>query len=287
MRQTLAALLVALGLLVTATSPEAEAKGVFSRIIITGPDLDAPIMVEQPLALALLSLGTLEDMRDEGAVETPPDAAEIGYDLERQWDTPGGDYSASDRVRYHPNADGGRGYIYIVKMMTGESIYDQRWFPVTPEGEAALRAVLAGETVECPVTPARDDVEALPAGQPVIGGDSIWFAALDVTAPDPTAPKAPNAAGSIFVHESVQGSFVMGSRWLEGQGFAEFIRPDWSERITGGKWVDHLIADEIAPDATGYACYDWEAYFPHPGCYMLYAYADYQGIQVYIEVKAD
>ena len=216
MKRKIALLLVGLvtALLMAVTFLPAAAKGPFSRVIITSSQLEQPITVSDPLALSFLSLGVLEDFQSSGALEMPADAAQIGYDLERQWTIGDNQLQTFDRVSYHPNRNSGRGYIHIVRTEVGTSNYDGKWFQATPEGEAALRAVIAGETVTCPVTRADDaDVQTL------LGTDPMWFTPPIVKPEIDTTEsgQSPNVSGSILLSNTnkVNGDLVIGASLLQ------------------------------------------------------------------------
>lgn len=137
----LAGLCLVIGWLALA-APAALAKGPAQRIIITGPGLQSALVVTHEPTLYLLSMGTLENFVF-GPIDEPSNLGEW-YELERQFDAGGQTYRTFDRVRYYPDSDGGRGYVFYVGIENGSSEYDGRWFYANPEGEAAMRRALAG-----------------------------------------------------------------------------------------------------------------------------------------------
>ena len=138
--------LVLLGLIILILVQPTEAKGPFTQVIISGPQLDQPITVTNPLALWFLSFGTFEDFRQAGTFQAPADASEIGYDLERQWKDVAGRNFTFDTVSYHPNVNPlARGYIHMSVVGYGTTNTNNKWFHVTAIGEIALRAVVLGE----------------------------------------------------------------------------------------------------------------------------------------------
>jgi hypothetical protein len=264
-------------LLMIAALP-AAAKGRFTRVIITGEALEQSITVTDPLTLNFLSLGILEDLRPAGSVEAPVDAAEVGYELERQWEDGNGETQTFDHVRYHPNTDTAElGYVYVADTLVGTPNFEGKWYPTTPEGDAAIRAVLAGEPVTCPVTPTDDS-----SGQPLYDGDVIRLLPLKfdgfgaeaaATSGDPTA----NVAGTVLLDEAVRGSFWMDIIWLQG-GSETPIRFDGET-----DWQDNLELDRIDANEGDETIYEWEALLAEPGCYWVYTWAGDEALTVYVE----
>jgi hypothetical protein len=273
-------------------APPAAAKGPFARIFITGGNLAQPIVVQDDhLALAFLSLSMLENMQDGGTTQRPADAQTNSYLLERQW-MEDDQYQTFDRVSYFPSFSGGPGYIHILETLIGTANYDGLWFHTTLAGETALKEVLAGETVTCPVTASEARPEITGSDQPLIGSGSIWLTSPDgLTAPPdaettPASSDVPNAHGTLFVGPDIPSGFVLGATWLQGDANSYFLTQDWSAPHPQGHWVDGLLANKTLPAVNGYARYTWDGYFPNPGCYMLYVYADNTSAQVFVEVKA-
>ena len=253
----------------------AAAKGTFNRVIITSQQLDQPIVLDDPLPLAFLSLGVLEDFESGGPFTPPAGAAKIGYDMERQW-IRDGDYVTFDRVSYHPSIGGERGYIHMVSVEGGSASYEGQWLRATPVGEATLRAVLAGEPVECPVTPADDSTE-----QALIGKSPMWFTPPEIGAMPADGERSPNVTGSVVLGRAVRSNFGMSAVRLQ-DATAVMMRLPGTTR-----WLDHLDVSRVPASSDGTTRYEWEAIFPEPGCYALSAYAEYYGVQIYVEVKGD
>ncbi|MCZ7544878.1 MAG: hypothetical protein M5R40_15750 [Anaerolineae bacterium] len=97
----------------------ASAKGTADRILVTGPGIDGALAVTDRAITSLLSVGALEDFM-AGAVEPPADLSG-GYALQRQFAAGTGAYQTFDRVAYHPDPEGGRGYIYYEGIENGWS----------------------------------------------------------------------------------------------------------------------------------------------------------------------
>jgi len=163
----------------------------------------------------------------------------------------------------------------------GISNYESKWFQATPEGEAALHAVIAGETVTCPVTRADDA-----GSESLLGTAPMWFTPPVVnTEPDTTgSEQSPNVSGSILLSNtnSVNGDLVIGASLLQDSSNV-MIRLAGADQPR--RWLDHLDIAHIAYDADGFAHYDWEAVFAQPGCYVLYAYMPYHETKVYLEME--
>lgn len=285
MKSKPAALLLALLIAVLLAAMPAAAKGQFTRVIVSGGTLDEPITVTDPMALWFLSLGRFERMQANGSSDVPADAAEVGYDLERQWEDGNGETQAFDFVRYHPNVDADEsGYVYIVDTKIGQASYDEKWFPTTPEGDAAIRAVLAGETIACPVTPVDDS-----SGQPLYAGESIrllplkfyGFRASDGAAAAADSENERNVAGTVLLDETVRGNFWMDITWLQGVDFAPI-------RLAGATdWRDNLEFERIEPIRNAATIYEWESFLPEPGCYSVYVWAGSKALTIYVEMDED
>lgn len=122
------------------------AKGAAERIVITGPTLGEEIIVDDAEMTRLLSMGQVEAF-GEGEIPEPENLGEEWYELARQYEPTPGQFQTFDRLQYHPNPDGGRGYIFYVGIVNGSSGYDNNWYYVTTAGEAAIRRVLSGQSV--------------------------------------------------------------------------------------------------------------------------------------------
>lgn len=271
--------------------PEASAKGPFQRVLISSPALDDEIVVDDPMTLWFLSMTGLVDLLSDPLAEVPEDAAEIGYELQRQYEHSAGVYQTFDRVRYHPSVDGGPGYVYMVGMDNGWYEYQDRWYTITPEGETTLQAVLAEEQVRCPVTGPTTDHQV--SDEPLIGSGSFW---LSITLPADESTiepvhstrdiEAANATGSLFVAPNITGDvtvnlYEVGTFSVENDVSAFARLADGSAR----PWQSTLLIQNRVPAGDDFARYDWEAYFPARGCYELIAWADNQQTRIYIDVE--
>jgi hypothetical protein len=75
--------------------------------------------------------------------EAPEGISGDGYLITRFYEISNGSYVAFDQVRYHPDPEGGRGYLFYVGIVNGSSEYDGKWFRSSEAGEAVLIDVLA------------------------------------------------------------------------------------------------------------------------------------------------
>lgn len=256
----------------------AAAKGQFSRVIITGDALDQPITVTDPFPLAFLSHGILENVRAGGTAQPPADAAEIGYDLERQSEQSDGTIQTFDRVRYHPNVDpSARGYVYMAGTEIGRSNFDGKWLPATAEGDATMRALIAGEPVTCPVTPTDDA-----SGQTLYGSDTIRLMPLKIDdLAEGATEVSPNVAGTILLDDSVSGGLWIEISWLQDASRIPIRFADAAE------WEDNLELEQIESSSGVETTYEWEAILAEPGCYSVYTSAGSSWLTVYVEVTKD
>ncbi len=124
-------------------------------VTITGPGLpQAGVDISNMEQAAPFSMAALEDF-DAGVIEQPAWAAEgSGYFLER--------YVMRGRVRqifdhavYYPHPGGLRGVVYYAGIHNGSSEYDGRWYYATPEGDRAMRALIAAHAGRAGGNPSR------------------------------------------------------------------------------------------------------------------------------------
>jgi hypothetical protein len=111
-------------LLALLTPITALAKGAFSFISITGPDLKEPIRISD---LALTEdFFTFADFYRDGT-ETPADPG-IGYEITRYY-VDGKRESAFDKLHYYPDT----GFVYYDGIVNGSSEYDKKWYTARPD----------------------------------------------------------------------------------------------------------------------------------------------------------
>jgi hypothetical protein len=110
------------------------------KVTISGPGLKGEVEVTDQEILAVLSLGAIEDF-EHGSIPAP-NVGE-GYQITRYF------YDASfdfGRLRYYPNSTGERGYIFFEDgpdLVGDHSRYNGKWFYATPQGDEAMRRLLA------------------------------------------------------------------------------------------------------------------------------------------------
>ncbi len=146
---------------------------------ISGPGLVGTIKITNPDQLAAFKLGTLEDF-DQGTLAEPPPVTGEGYQITRYFD--GGAFNFAS-LRYYPDPAGGAGYLFFEDGpdFTGDHTpFNGHWLRARPEGEAALRQVLAqlGAPLESPATSPVAFMSRLPVTlAAVLGGVLVfvWF----------------------------------------------------------------------------------------------------------------
>jgi hypothetical protein len=133
-------------LAVLAIAPDvALAKGRLEKVVIRGPGITRPVTLTDPYLLRALAMGGLEDM---GRItERPMPAPKVGkgFELARYVDDRLPGDAPVERAHYYPNPDGGPGYVFH-HSTTGAlraNWYDGQWFVATPNGDRAMRRVLA------------------------------------------------------------------------------------------------------------------------------------------------
>ncbi len=117
--------------------PAVVAKGIPTRVTITGPGLAAPVIETDPRVMPALGILGLMDASNP---VTLPDTLGPAFTLARD---------GFDRVRYYPGPGGSFGYVFYEGLVddggkiSGASEYDGKWYRATPAGDGTLRAVLA------------------------------------------------------------------------------------------------------------------------------------------------
>lgn len=119
----------------------AKGTGPDATVIITGGRLARPIIVRgpaaDPLGMGTLMLITCRDPHTCGSSMPLPHRGPA-YTLTR----PGWDH-----VRYYPSAQGMQGAIFYIGLLQPgtSSVYDGKWFPVSPAGDRALKRILVAQ----------------------------------------------------------------------------------------------------------------------------------------------
>ncbi len=203
----LAALMAYFALMVATPS---LAKGTSDLIVVSGPGIKGEMRITSPNLLRSLSFGALEQEFRAPLSFEPHLEPEDGYRLRRYFRQANGSYSEFDTVRYYPGVAGGRGLVLYVGIYNSRSSSDNHWYYASPEGDAAMRRVIAA----APFAPARAAFEAyeaqasrtIPVQQP-----QAQSAALPQPAPvEPekqpqTAPPAPVPLQPAAAHPAVDG----------------------------------------------------------------------------------
>lgn len=150
----------------------AKGKTTAERITITGPGMTTTITVTDLVTLQKLSLMSFEDF--DQPIEPPEDIGP-GYTIIRyfrdgenveQAEHPNAlldpaeevlfqreqGFRPIDKVRYHPDPDGGSGYIFYIQLNLNIIVpYEGNWYRATEMGDATIRDVLAENNVSLPV----------------------------------------------------------------------------------------------------------------------------------------
>ena len=116
---------VGLALLLTLlTSITALAKGGFSFISITGPELKEPIRISDRVFTE--GFFAFADFYRDGT-EAPADPG-MGYEITRYY-VVGSRESAFDKLHYYPET----GFVYYDGIVNGSSEYDKKWYTAKPD----------------------------------------------------------------------------------------------------------------------------------------------------------
>ena len=110
-------------LLALITSITALAKGAYSFISITGPDLKEPVRISDTALTE--DFFTFADFYRDGT-EAPADPG-IGYEITRYY-VDGKQESAFDKLHYYPDTS----FVYYDGMVNGSSEYDGKWYTANP-----------------------------------------------------------------------------------------------------------------------------------------------------------
>ena len=115
------------------TSITVLAKGGFSFISITSPDLKEPVRISDR-ALAE-DVFTFADFYRDGT-EAPADPG-IGYEITRYY-VNGNQESAFDKLHYYPDT----GFVYYDGIVNGSSEYDGKWYTAKPDIKTIFESAL-------------------------------------------------------------------------------------------------------------------------------------------------
>lgn len=124
-----------------------SAGGTFHKATIEGPGLSAPVTVrDEDMMLGFSHTWFNDYERQIPAPDLPMD--QIGYTITRY----AREHYAWDRVTYYPHPEGGQGIAFYDGMLNpmmgtqGQGL----WYAVRPEGDAAMREILAKQGVFLP-----------------------------------------------------------------------------------------------------------------------------------------
>jgi len=123
-------------LLALFTSITVLAKGSFSFISITGPDLKEAVRVSDP-ALTADFFTFAESFRDGTEVPAGPG---FGYEITRYF-VEGSRESAFDKLHYYPDT----GFVYYDGIVNGSSEYDGKWYTARPDLKTIFESALYTE----------------------------------------------------------------------------------------------------------------------------------------------
>ncbi len=114
------------------------AKGNFVKVTISGSQLTSEIDVTDPSLLNFFSFSYFPDARTE-----EPEVG-AGYVITRyDGQIKDGTFHAWDKLHYYPNSTGTGGYVFYDGLLDGSSEFDGKWYTTSPEGDVALRRMLA------------------------------------------------------------------------------------------------------------------------------------------------
>jgi hypothetical protein len=124
-------------LFILLTSITAFAKGGFSFITITGPNLKEEVRATDS-ALTEDFFAFADFVRDRTQAPTNPGT---GYEISRYY-IDGSREIAFDRLHYYPD----KGIVYYHGIVNGSSEYDAEWYTAKPEIKVEFEKVLSGGT---------------------------------------------------------------------------------------------------------------------------------------------
>jgi len=139
----------------------ALAKGPPSSATIRGPSLNGEVEITDSVIVSGFALAAFENF-EGGALDSPQ--LTQGYLITTYF----GKGRPFDHFTYYLDPQGALGYVFYNGIVNGSSEYDGKWYRVTPQGDRAIRRLLAQLGVLTPthlVRPtaggARSDVQAL------------------------------------------------------------------------------------------------------------------------------
>lgn len=122
------------------------AKGPADKVTVGGPGLTQTIEVSDIDTLQALSIGQLEDYGSP--IATLPQIPE-GYDVDRYAEGP--NLSLDNRVRYYPDPQGGRGYVFTIGFVDNPGLapeYTNKWWRASAVGTQAMQQLFVAHGVQ-------------------------------------------------------------------------------------------------------------------------------------------
>jgi hypothetical protein len=120
------------------------AKGPTDKIMIDGPDLNQPIVIDDKELISLLD-GIVPG--DSNESENPPSEIHSIYVITRSY-ADGDNVNPFDQLLFIPNLAGERGWIYYVGIVNGYGPYDGNWYQTTENIDDALLRILKDHGVD-------------------------------------------------------------------------------------------------------------------------------------------
>lgn len=152
------------------------------KLLLSGPGLDGEVEVVGAEKLIGLSP---EAFMDFTTPADPAAQAAPGFEMVRYYKGRDGQYEAFDRLRYHPNPQGGRGAVYYLKALGyGPGHNEGRWFAASTAGDAVMGRLLDTLTVSLPQTQPLALAQGPATVTPLTSATPTlpWLAALGVMA---------------------------------------------------------------------------------------------------------
>ncbi len=146
------------------------AKGPPDKAVLQGPGLKAPVEITDPATLAAFAFFQFEEVETNHRLGVPAPKVGEGFEMTRY--TGGRPW---DVLHYYPDPSGQGGYIFLDGLIGPSSTeFDGKWYPASPQGDAAIRRVLADNGVSL----------RRPSALPATGADTSpvrWLVVLACT----------------------------------------------------------------------------------------------------------
>jgi len=172
-----------------------------SAVTISGPGLQRPIIVTDPLALPALGIASLMDVRQPIPA---PTVLGSGYDVQRN------DF---DHALYYPGTNLNVTSMHYLGLVNGASEYDDHWYRVSPTGDETMRRILAQQGIDLPGN--SPGTVAIARGATAPGETGATTASAMDTAAVMTRtvyPPWPIAALSVGIVAAATGGYAVGRK---------------------------------------------------------------------------